>query len=611
MPNLPNLVKIYNKSLHDVIPFKVPMVVRGLLASLFINATLLAYVNYDIDVQGVSDHTTSRLIKNSSDLFAMKNKPPVSMRALKFRIENDLPKIREALEANGYFEAKVTYQIQSYTDSYNVLIEVEPGPQYRLAKPQITILDAKGKALTFSEINPSDLEIKEGSHYRAIRLLDAESNILSILHKSGYPMCKLLDKKVIADGKTHLVKVQLTYQSGPLLRFGEVHFIGNTEVLSSYLMKKLKWQKGEEYNSEKIDQTQASLLDSGLFGSVIIKPGDEALPNGEIPIYVELFETKHRSVNAGVSYQTFYGFGLAFGWQHRNIGGQGRRFSLQGEITSRSRTGLAQLVIPDLQRIGQNLVLEAEAMYEHLTAYTQHSYYSEGRLERLLGKKASISFGAKIEELHVTDSVDNQNYTLLEIPIFVRLSNANSLLNPTRGASMEAKTVPTFSLHDSKDYYIIQQVIGCYYHPFDRKDKVVFAQKATIGLTTSRSLNKVPVPKRFLGGSEEDLRGYKYRTVSKRAPSGKPIGGRSAIYYSAELRFRLSKTIGLVPFYDLGTVEERNVPRLSEKWYQSAGLGLRYFSFLGPLRCDIGVPLNRRKGFDPRYRFLLSIGQTF
>lgn len=176
---------------------------------------------------------------------------------------------------------------------------------------------------------------------------------------------------------------------------------------------------------------------------------------------------------------------------------------------------------------------------------------------------------------------------------------------------MEAKTIPTFSLHDHRDYYIMQQVIGCYYHPFDRKDKIVLAQKVTVGLTTSRGLKKVPVPKRFFGGSEDDLRGYRYRTVSKRNHDGKPIGGRSAIYYSLELRFRVSQAIGLVPFYDLGTVEESNVPKLSEKWYQSTGLGLRYFSFLGPLRCDIGVPLNRRKGLDPRYRFLLSIGQAF
>ena len=127
----------------------------------------------------------------------------------------------------------------------------------------------------------------------------------------------------------------------------------------------------------------------------------------------------------------------------------------------------------------------------------------------------------------------------------------------------------------------------------------------------STNLDAVPVPKRVLGGSDQDLRGYKYHSVSPLHHHHRPIGGRSGIFYTFETRFRVSSTIGLVPFFDLGSVYLTPLPKLKEKWYKSVGLGLRYFTFLGPLRLDVAFPLDRRKHIDPQYRILFSIGQTF
>ena len=114
----------------------------------------------------------------------------------------------------------------------------------------------------------------------------------------------------------------------------------------------------------------------------------------------------------------------------------------------------------------------------------------------------------------------------------------------------------------------------------------------------------------FWGDSENELRGYRYRTVSP-LDDDKPIGGRSAIYFTMETRLRVSKTIGLVPFLDIGNVYETQYPTAHGKWLKSAGLGLRYFSFMGPFRIDLAFPLDRRKEIDPVYKILVSIGQTF
>jgi translocation and assembly module TamA len=132
----------------------------------------------------------------------------------------------------------------------------------------------------------------------------------------------------------------------------------------------------------------------------------------------------------------------------------------------------------------------------------------------------------------------------------------------------------------------------------------------TLGGFWSNGLNGVPLSKRYLGGTEQELRGYRYRTVSP-LKHHKPEGGRSAVYFTLEARFRISRTIGLVPFFDMGNVYKTPYPTRKGQWHKSTGLGIRYFTFMGPFRLDVAFPLDRRKGIDPVYKVLVSIGQTF
>jgi translocation and assembly module TamA len=66
----------------------------------------------------------------------------------------------------------------------------------------------------------------------------------------------------------------------------------------------------------------------------------------------------------------------------------------------------------------------------------------------------------------------------------------------------------------------------------------------------------------------------------------------------------------VVGFVDAGTVYGSSVPDLSETLRVGAGPGLRYFSPIGPVRLDIGLPLNRRDS-DDRFQLYVSFGQAF
>ena len=64
-----------------------------------------------------------------------------------------------------------------------------------------------------------------------------------------------------------------------------------------------------------------------------------------------------------------------------------------------------------------------------------------------------------------------------------------------------------------------------------------------------------------------------------------------------------------MPFIDIGAASEGSVPDLGDLRY-AAGLGLRYYTGIGPVRLDVAIPLNPEPG-DAGYGVYISLGQSF
>jgi translocation and assembly module TamA len=72
----------------------------------------------------------------------------------------------------------------------------------------------------------------------------------------------------------------------------------------------------------------------------------------------------------------------------------------------------------------------------------------------------------------------------------------------------------------------------------------------------------------------------------------------------------VTESVGVVPFVDGGNVFEQAQPdHFDMQW--AAGLGLRYYTAIGPLRFDFAVPLNKRENIDDDFQIYISIGQAF
>ena len=76
------------------------------------------------------------------------------------------------------------------------------------------------------------------------------------------------------------------------------------------------------------------------------------------------------------------------------------------------------------------------------------------------------------------------------------------------------------------------------------------------------------------------------------------------------MRTRVFGDFGVVPFIDGGSAFTSSVPDFDDSLRWAGGLGLRYFTGIGPVRFDIAFPINKRDE-DDDFQFYLSFGQAF
>lgn len=574
---------------------------RKILLSLLLVSSpiilLAEKISYVVNFQGLKDVETLEALKATSQLISLQKKKPSSPQALRFRAESDFPALLKVLQNYGYLEATLNLQLEKLQRRYLVNIQITPGPRYQIDK--------------YEALPDLKLNLALEGPLIAQKILDADLKLLKLLSEKAYPFAAIKNREIVADGATKTAKVIVEVDKGPLSYFGPASIHGLKNVRPQFIKQKLKWEEKGLYNSQIVNETQKELMDTGLFSSVYITHPQKNVEDPSLPMNVDVVESKHKSISVAASFQMTHGPGITFGWENRNLGGMGRKLSLSVDVAQHSHSGTAALVSPDFIRPGQDFLLQAEAGSDEVTAFQDRTYNLLIQIERGITDSVKGSFGLKPEGLVVKESVENGTFYLLQLPVSLKYSTADNPLHATKGTTFEYQFTAALNFKENTHPYFSQNLTYCNYTPLFKEDTLVLAQKVSLLSIFSSNLDVIPVPKRILGGSEDNLRGYRYLTVSPLGDDGIPLGGRSAIYYSLEPRFRLSESIGLVPFFDFGNVFTTPLPDFKGKWLKSLGVGFRYFSFLGPLRLDLAFPLDRRIDLDPKWWIFASVGQSF
>lgn len=568
-------------------------------------------------------------LQASSRLIRLAEQAPVDAQGLIARAAAEPPLLQEVLQAEGFWAGRVNITLAGEPPTspglaerlarmdgpVPVEIRVEPGPRYTIASISIRPQRLEDRQTVAALEAGSGLSI--GDPARAAPVLDAEAQLLSRLRDSGHPLASVVDREVVVDHDRRVMEVAWTLAPGPVAHFAAPQLEGETQVDRRLIERVAGQMKGEQYSPRRQEEVRRDILALGAFDTVRARAAERLDPAGNLPVTFTVTDRPRRAVGFSLAYETNYGPTASAYWEHRNLFGNAERLRLEAEVSrlgaggGTEDTGFrlgASLRRPGLLDGRTSLLLELGAVRERLEAYDRDVITAGATLERPVSENLVLRAGPVFEVGEIGRRGDLQPVTLVGFQMGARWDNTGSLLDPRRGFRASATVTPYQNFDEGGSFTRILTGASTYLNLTGNGGSVL-ALRAAFGSAIGGDELSLPLDKRFYAGGGGSVRGYSYQGIGPRDALGRVEGGRSLLEGSIELRQRISGPIGMAVFLDAGTVGEQEIPDFSLLRF-GAGLGVRYATAIGPLRADIGIPLNREAG-EGTYGLYVGLGQAF
>ena len=561
---------------------------------------------YEVRWEGDAEESILDDLESVSDTLKWKDRPPVTTGLLRRRAEGDIEVFLKVLRSAGYYGAEVSLDMDEKEDGPVVIFRIEPGEVFRIESVQWTAPEAD-RAILKKLPPPDDLGLRKGDPARAPAILDAEKALIQALQRHARPFARVEDRRVVVDHRDRTVRVTFHLNPGPPAKFGSTTVTGLKSVNEITVRNRLHWKEGEPWNADLIAETRKELARSELFSLVQITPDEDLDEDGRLDLSLDVGER----IKLGAGYRTDEGPGGRFSWEHRNLFHHGEKLKLSVTGSTLTTAFDTSFEKPDFLTPRQTLRLASKLANEDTDAYTSRYLDSAVTVERTAVRAFKWSVGpgfrwSRVEQLDETDE-----FALFFLQSGLVWDRSDDLLDPTRGGRLTLQLAPYWDTLGTASTFV--RGSGSYSHYFRLMDKplVVFAARAGLGSIAGAERSAIPADLRFYAGGGGSVRGYPYQTLGPLADDRDPIGGRSLLEINAELRYRVTRNIGLAAFLDGGSAFESSTPDFSEDVLWGAGLGLRYHTPIGPLRLDVAVPLQKRDEIDDWFQVYVSIGQAF
>jgi len=483
------------------------------------------------------------------------------------------------------------------------------------------------------------LKLQPGDPAKAADLRAANARLIDYFRAQSHPLVKAPLPRPTINHALLTMDVTFSVDPGPKAGFGEVSINGPNGFDPSIVRSFIYLQPGQPYTPKALADTRKSVSSIPAVGSIRIREGDKLDSNGNLPIFVEVGDRARNLVGFTAGYSTVDGPTGSVYYENRNLFGGAESLRLEGDvfyappifgIIANSFSGAQNFnnaglggrvtlgfVKPALYGSRVDFLLDAIAEKNrsgggNFGGYADQFAGGTAALRYRVDETLALQAGLKFEKGEATDALGRVNYQVLGVPLSIRYDETDKLLDPSRGVRVTAAATPYPSLFGSAGF-TKASVTGSAYYAVDDDANYILAGRASFGSIFGETggLANVPANYRFYEGGLATIRGYRYQTVGPATPLGFTIGGLSGFNATLEARIKVMDNIGVAPFFDVGGAFVGSLPFSGGgDTRMSAGVGLLYYTPIGPIRVDVARPLDPRRGDYPVV-FYVSIGQPF
>ncbi|MEN2785505.1 autotransporter assembly complex family protein [Sphingomonas qilianensis] len=572
-------------------------------------------VRYTVAVEGIEAVATPLLRQRFDELSTLKTNQgaPANAAQLDRRGREDAELLTGLLRAEGYYDARVTTRIAPQNGRPVVTLEADPGARYTFAGVTLDGLAAAGEKSAGLQ---SAFGVKPDDAVNADTIVAGQAALRTKIGEEGFPFATVGEPEIVIDRATRTATLDLKIDPGGARRFGQITSPPNKVFDAAHMQDIARFRPGDVYTDSAVADLRRAVIQTGLVSTIDLKPVEGELP-GRVDLAVTLEPAPPRTVAAELGYGTGEGARAELSWTHRNL------FPPEGGLTVRgvlgTREQLGSVVFRRNNFHARDRVLTVQAVGSNLNrdAYQATTFSLQGSLERqtniFFQKTWTWSLGGELtasDERDVivsTGAPRRRTFFIGALPTSLSYDGSDDLLNPTRGFRLSWRLSPELSLQGQVFGYTRVQMDTSGYQSIG--DSVVVAGRVRLGTIVGAPRDAVAPSRRFYAGGGASVRGYSYQAIGPRDPNNDPIGGRSLTEFAIEARIKAFGNFGIVPFLDGGNIYTSPLPKFSQFRF-GTGLGVRYYSNFGPIRVDVGTPINPQPG-DARIAVYVSLGQAF
>ncbi|WP_437178178.1 outer membrane protein assembly factor BamA [Geomonas diazotrophica] len=549
-------------------------------------------------------------------------------------LKNDVNLLTEHYMNNGYVNVKVgepKVELLPDRKGLKVSIGITEGEQYRVGK-----LGFKGELLESETVLNGKLKEKPGQLFSRADLRTDVFGLTDLYADKGYafanasPITKL-------NPENHTIDITFDMEKGQKVTIDRINITGNVKTRDKVVRRELKLDEGDLYSSTALKKSKQNLMNTGFFEEANLATAKGSAAD-KLDLNVEVKEKPTGTFSIGAGYSSLDGIIGQGSVQQANFLGLGLKMTAAASLGSKSQTYNLGLTDPYFMDTKWTLGADIYRNERQYLDYTRRATGGDIKAGYPLSDTVSTFWLYKYEQKEIFDESEDLRLNILNGTVLApeKTSTTSAIiaslsrnttdyrLDPSTGM-LNTLSVEFAGVGGTNRYikYITEHTL---FHPLFYG---VGSVRGTLGYVQSYGGKEIPIDEKFYLGGISSLRGYSSRTVSPNKTTPVPtsgiggltgskdnrvyLGGDVEAVANVEWSFPLLKEAGLkgVLFFDAGNCDNTFNGTFSNI-LTSYGGGIRWFSPIGPLRLEYGIPINPREGIDNKGGKLeFSIGSIF
>jgi translocation and assembly module TamA len=513
-------------------------------------------------------------------------------------IQKTPQEIGDLLATEGYFKAKTTvYQPAAQVAEFHLTLP----QQAKVSTVDVAITGEiqQTKHQSTLETAQKSWPLPVNSVFTQSAWSSAKKELLGSLLRAEFPNAKITLSQALVNPQTQAVFMQLSLDSGPAVRFGQVRIHGLQHYKESMVRPLNTIKTDTPYRQADLLTLQNSFMSTGKFRSVDVSAKTDSLnADHTADVDVTVNELEQNTVRIGVGASTNTGARIVFNYTDRNLFERGLLWDSSLRLEQRLQAATSNITFLTDEKgyrdSIQNSVIRTDLEGQTTTALQNgvRRYWGQPNIfEQYVG--ANLLY-----EFLTVDGDASQFNKAATLAYGLNMRRLDHPLAPTKGwiLNTQFQLAPLDRLSDGR--FLQSQARLQAFYPLTQSTQ--WLGRIEVGTVTGA--RSVPATYLFRAGGDQSVRGYAFQSLGVKEADA-IVGGRVLLTGSTEVVQWLTSSWGAALFVDFGNAAN------SWKDYDPVlgyGLGARWRSPIGPVGVDIAH--GQETG---EYRLHFNLGVNF